>query len=689
MATGYDFQDVGDEHELVPQWMRDWQACLFDSGWMIPGYPPELGGRNCTPVQTLIYLETLASRRLLRSSHFPGYAIVAPSLLEYGNDEQKQLVPAAIRGDTIWCIGMSEPNAGSDLAGLQTRAELRDDHFVVNGQKVWTSYAMIAQKCFCYVRTDPTLPKHKGISLLIIDVDSPGIDIRPLRHINGTAGFAEVFFTDVIVPRENLVGGLERRLGHHAGLARARARGSVGGGRRPASSRPSKGSSQLAKQQGRAQDPIIRRKIAAAYELAASLARARLQGLRVVRAGIERAGAQLHEDGDVGSEQSRLRARHGDLRAARAGDRSRARREHEPVRRTGSSCRSPTRSRAEAPRSNATSSPSACWACRGTEARAVDFSLTPDQQLLRDTGRKLLERECPPALVRAHIDDPSVYEPLWRHLSRVHRAGRGRRGRPLPLPRGDRLRRRAGSVRRDHFVHGADRRRREHGHGRARRRPDACRSCSKLDRVDRVAIVFPGPLLAVVDVADLAARFVRRPSTSPAGCSCLDTGATRPREAGCAGARRRPTTRRWCDRAYASTAAEMVGTARRIFDMALAYAKERKQFDVPIGSFQAIQHKLADMSLALERSTAAVHYASMTIDGDDPDRTRRVPRRQGRGRRSGAPDPEGRRSRSTAASATRGSTTCTSTCGARRPTSTCYGTTGWHLDRLADLLIDA
>ena len=106
-------------------------------------------------------------------------------------------MPSAIRGDTIWCIGMSEPNAGSDLAGLQTRAEVFDDHFVVNGQKVWTSYAMIAQKCFCYVRTDPTLPKHKGISLLIVDMDTPGIDIRPLRHINGKAGFAEVFFTDV------------------------------------------------------------------------------------------------------------------------------------------------------------------------------------------------------------------------------------------------------------------------------------------------------------------------------------------------------------------------------------------------------------------------------------------------------------------------------------------------------------
>ena len=237
---------------------------------MIPGYPPELGGRNCSLLQTLIYLETMASRRLIRSSHFPGYAIVAPSLLEFGNDEQKQLVPAAIRGDTIWCIGMSEPNAGSDLAGLQTRAELRDDHFVVNGQKVWTSYAMIAQKCFCYVRTDPTLPKHKGISLLIIDMDTPGIDIRPLRHINGTAGFAEVFFTDVIVPREGLVGELnggwaitQGSLAHErAGLwveSVARFEQTVDA------------LVDLARRTGRDSDAVIRRKIASTYELASSL----------------------------------------------------------------------------------------------------------------------------------------------------------------------------------------------------------------------------------------------------------------------------------------------------------------------------------------------------------------------------------------------------------------------------------
>ncbi len=262
--------EPGEGTEIVPEWARRWQAILFDHGWMIPAYPPELGGRNATPIQTLVFLEELASRGILRSLHFPGYAIVAPSLLEFGNEEQKKLAPAAIRGDTIWCIGMSEPNAGSDLAGLQTRADLRDDHFVVNGQKVWTSYATIAQKCFCYVRTDPDAPKHRGISVLLIDVDTPGIDVRPLRHINGMAGFAEVFFTDVVVPRENLVGALndgwritQGSLAHERGglwvEGVARLEHGV------------EGLITLARHFGRDGDPVVRREIAQMYSRAASL----------------------------------------------------------------------------------------------------------------------------------------------------------------------------------------------------------------------------------------------------------------------------------------------------------------------------------------------------------------------------------------------------------------------------------
>jgi alkylation response protein AidB-like acyl-CoA dehydrogenase len=256
--------------ELIPAWARKWQAMLFDHGWMIPAYPPELGGRNCTPLQTLVYLEEMASRNIPRSLHFPGYAIVAPSLLEFGTAEQQELAPAAIRGDTVWCIGMSEPDAGSDLAGIQTRAAVHDDHFAINGQKVWTSYAMVAQKCFCYVRTDPDAPKHKGISLLIVEMDTPGIEIRPLRHITGAAGFAEVFFTDVIVPRDGLVGGLNDgwRL-TQGSLAHERAGLWVESVTRLEHTVAAL--IDLARRRGLADDPVVRRRLAEAYEKAASL----------------------------------------------------------------------------------------------------------------------------------------------------------------------------------------------------------------------------------------------------------------------------------------------------------------------------------------------------------------------------------------------------------------------------------
>jgi alkylation response protein AidB-like acyl-CoA dehydrogenase len=260
----------GESTEIIPQWARDWQATLFDHGWMIPGYPPELGGRNCTPVQTLVYLEEMANRGIPRSLHFPGYAIVAPSLLEFGDEAQRALVPAAIRGDTVWCIGMSEPNAGSDLAGLQTRAEVHDDHFVVNGQKVWTSFATEAQLCCCYVRTNPDVPKHKGISVLIVSMDTPGIDVRPLRHISGAAGFAEVFLTDVVVPRENLVGRLDDgwRL-TQGSLAHERAGLWVEGVARL--EQCIDGLVTLARRCGHADDPIVRRRVAEGHQRAASL----------------------------------------------------------------------------------------------------------------------------------------------------------------------------------------------------------------------------------------------------------------------------------------------------------------------------------------------------------------------------------------------------------------------------------
>jgi alkylation response protein AidB-like acyl-CoA dehydrogenase len=264
---GRDF--LGGE-DAIPAWARAWQATLFDHGWMVPGYPPELGGRNATTVQTLIFLEELASRGIPRSVHFGGYAIVGPSLLEFGNDAQKAMAPAAIRGDTVWCVGMSEPNAGSDLAALSTRAVLDGDSFVVNGQKVWTSYAAIAQKCFCYVRTDPSVSKHKGISVLIIDMDTPGVDIRPLKQVGGSSEFAEVFFTDALVPAANLIGDLNDGWRITMGSL-AHERGALWVEGVFGSMRALEGVVAVAKQRGVDRDPVVRRKIGDLYERTATL----------------------------------------------------------------------------------------------------------------------------------------------------------------------------------------------------------------------------------------------------------------------------------------------------------------------------------------------------------------------------------------------------------------------------------
>jgi alkylation response protein AidB-like acyl-CoA dehydrogenase len=199
----------------MPQWARDWQRLLFDNGWLLPAQPPEFGGRNATVLQQYVHLEELCTRRIYHSFNPQGVNIIAASLISFGSAEQKQrwAVPV-LRGERTASLGMSEPSAGSDLASLRTRAvrasDLEGDHFVVNGQKVWTSGAHDADWLLTFVRTDPDAPKHKGISVLIIPTDLPGVVRRPFADICGEENkdFNEVFFTDVRVPAENLVGPL-------------------------------------------------------------------------------------------------------------------------------------------------------------------------------------------------------------------------------------------------------------------------------------------------------------------------------------------------------------------------------------------------------------------------------------------------------------------------------------------------
>jgi alkylation response protein AidB-like acyl-CoA dehydrogenase len=193
----------------VPEWSRRWQRLQFEHGWLLPGNSPEFGGRNANILQQFVHREELSRRRIYHCFNPQGVGIIAASLLSFGTDAQKRhwAVPI-LRADMTASLGMSEPGAGSDLAGLRTGAELVGDHFVVNGQKLWTSGAHDADVILTFVRTDPNAPRHKGISALLIPTDTPGVVCRPFASVydRDDLDFNEVFFNDVRVPAENLVG---------------------------------------------------------------------------------------------------------------------------------------------------------------------------------------------------------------------------------------------------------------------------------------------------------------------------------------------------------------------------------------------------------------------------------------------------------------------------------------------------
>jgi alkylation response protein AidB-like acyl-CoA dehydrogenase len=197
----------------VPAWSRRWQRLQFDHGWLLPGNPPEFGGRNAGILQQFVHREELARRRLYHAFNPQGVGIIAASLLTFGTDAQKRVWAVPIlRAEQTAALGMSEPDAGSDLAGLRTTAVLDGDHFVINGQKVWTSGAHDADVILAFVRTDMTAPKHKGISAILVPTTTAGVERRPFGCVydRDNLDFNEVFLTDVRVPAENLLGPLHQ-----------------------------------------------------------------------------------------------------------------------------------------------------------------------------------------------------------------------------------------------------------------------------------------------------------------------------------------------------------------------------------------------------------------------------------------------------------------------------------------------
>jgi len=188
-------------------YLRAWQRKLDEGRWAAVSWPKEYGGRSATLMQQAIFWEEMARIQAPSMANALGLGLIGPTIIAYGTEAQKKrFIPKILSAEEVWCQGFSEPNAGSDLASLQTEAHLEGDHYIINGQKVWTSFGWVADWCELVVRTDPAVPKHKGLTVLLVDMKSPGVEVRPLRQMTGESEFNELFFRDVRVPRENVLG---------------------------------------------------------------------------------------------------------------------------------------------------------------------------------------------------------------------------------------------------------------------------------------------------------------------------------------------------------------------------------------------------------------------------------------------------------------------------------------------------
>ena len=501
------------------------------------------------------------------SLHFPGYAIVAPSLLEFGNDEQKALAPAAIRGDTVWCIGMSEPNAGSRPRRRSRRAPSVDgDRFVVNGQKVWTSLRD-GRREVLLLRAHRSRPRRstRASASLILDMDTPGIDVRPLRHLTGAADFAEVFFTDVEVPRDEPRRRAQRRLAHHHGLARARARRAVGRERRPARDRRSTTSSRSPRRLGLDRDAGVRR--AHGDALRACRRACARSATRASRAFAQGSSAPEHSfmklaTSELGKALFELGMElQGTVRRGHRPDRRRGARplghvvlhelrRHHRRRHLGDPAQ---HHRPARPRPAARDVGASAWTSPSPTTRSCCG--TRPRQLLG-------ERVPAVAAARAHRR-PDRGRPAVAPPPRVRRARRRPPRRPVPVPRGGRVRRRAGTLLRDRravrAAAGGDRRRasgrgagrRDLGNGRDGRRR---RGVARQRRADQDVRARGRPRRLGGDRARGPDGFARRHTGRPTAVQTLDTTASHVRGRRRRERRERPRRRCRSDRSGGASA---------------------------------------------------------------------------------------------------------------------------------------
>jgi hypothetical protein len=249
------------------RFVAEWRVTLYEARYLAPGWPVEYGGAGLSALEQVILAEEFAKAGVPTGGYNDTFGIqmLGNTLLQWGTAEQKaHYLPRILANDDIWCQGYSEPNAGSDLSNLGLRAELDGDQWVLNGQKIWTSAGHLADHIFTLARTDPDAPRHKGISFLLVDMRQPGVEVRPIRMISGESEFNEVFYTDAVTPKSEVVGGVNNGwavamtlLGYERGEA--------------AATLPIRFQAELdrllimAKDRGVASDPVVRQRLAACY----------------------------------------------------------------------------------------------------------------------------------------------------------------------------------------------------------------------------------------------------------------------------------------------------------------------------------------------------------------------------------------------------------------------------------------
>ena len=253
--------------DALEHFVTEWRATLFSSGYLAPGWPVEFGGGGLSELEQVIIAEEFARAGVPTGGHNDVFSIqmLGNTLLLFGTEEQKRhYLPRLLAGEDTWCQGYSEPNAGSDLSNVGLRAELDGDQWVLNGQKIWTSAGHLADHIFTLARTDPDAPKHKGISFVLVDMRQPGIEVRPIKMLSGESEFNEVFYTDAVVPKENVVGGVNNGWAVAMGLLGFE-RGAAASIAPIAFEAEFDRLLQLAKDRGVSNDPRVRQKLAWCY----------------------------------------------------------------------------------------------------------------------------------------------------------------------------------------------------------------------------------------------------------------------------------------------------------------------------------------------------------------------------------------------------------------------------------------